>query len=51
MKFYWVLVRYSTQPGSGANRVTIPANDPYQALQMAKALYGPLLLSECAVPV
>jgi hypothetical protein len=48
MNSYWVLVR--TVPGSFI-RVVIQADTPYNAYQMAKAMYGDQLLSASAAPV
>ena len=51
MNQYWVLVKYKNEPGSGFGRVVLNADNPYQASQMARAMYGTLLISEAAVPV
>lgn len=51
MNQYWVMVKYKDEPGSGFGRVTLMADNPFQAIQMAKAQYGRLLISESAVPV
>jgi hypothetical protein len=48
MKFM-VLVRLKDEPGAGLMRVIIEADNGYNALQMAKAQYGRLLLSETAI--
>lgn len=48
MKTFWALVKTSTQPGAGFNRVTIQADNTYMATQLLKGMYGPLLLSESA---
>lgn len=48
MKQFWILVKYSDEPGAGYGKQYINANTPYEAIQMAKALYGRLLLSESA---
>ena len=45
---FWVLVKYKDEPGAGYGRQYINANNPYEAIQMAKAMYGRLLLSESA---
>jgi hypothetical protein len=42
------MVKYKDEPGAGFGRVYINAQDPYQAIQMAKAMYGRLLISESA---
>ena len=47
---YWVLVKYKDEPGAGFGRQYINASNPYEAVQMAKALYGRLLISESATP-
>lgn len=47
---YWVLVKYKNEPGAGFGKQYINASNPYEAVQMAKALYGPLLISESANP-
>jgi hypothetical protein len=51
MNSYWVLVKYKDEPGAGFGRVVLNADNPYQAIQMAKAMYGRLLISESACPV
>ena len=48
MNQFWVLVKYKDEPGAGYGRVIINADNPYQAIQMAKAQYGRLLMSESA---
>ena len=48
MHQYWVLVKYKNEPGAGFGRVVINADNQYQAIQMAKAQYGSLLISESA---
>ena len=45
---FWVFVKFNTSPGSGYARQYINANNPYEAIQMARALYGRLLMSESA---
>lgn len=45
MKTYWFFVR--TVPGSFI-RVTLQADNPYNAYQMAKAMYKDQLISEFA---
>ena len=45
---YWVLVKYKDEPGAGFGKQYINASNPYEATQMAKALYGRLLISESA---
>ena len=47
---YWVLVRYKDEPGAGFGKQYVNATNPYEAIQMAKALYGRLLISESASP-
>lgn len=48
MNQYWVLVKYKDEPGAGFGRVVINADNPFQAIQMAKSMYGRLLISESA---
>ena len=48
MNSFWVLVKYKDEPGAGFGRVVIQADNPFQAIQMAKAQYGRLLISESA---
>ena len=48
MKQFWVLVKYKDEPGAGYGRMYVTANDPFQAIQMARAMYGRLLISESA---
>ena len=50
MNRYWVTVKYKDEPGAGFNRVYLNADNPYQAIQMARAMYGRLLISESANP-
>ena len=45
---FWVLVRYNDAPGSGFSRQHIYASNPYEAIQIARAMYGRLLISESA---
>ena len=45
MNTYWALVE--TVPG-GFMRVTVQADNPYNAYQMLLGMYGPRLLSESA---
>lgn len=51
MNQYWVLVKYKDEPGAGFGRVHVNADNPFQAIQMAKAMYGRLLMSEYASSV
>ena len=48
MNQYWVLVKYKDEPGSGFGRVVINADTPFEAISMARAQYGRLLISESA---
>jgi hypothetical protein len=48
MNQYWVLVKYKDEPGAGFYRAFVNASNIYEATQMAKALYGRLLISESA---
>jgi hypothetical protein len=47
---YWVMVKWKDEPGAGYSRVYINASNPFQAIQMAKSMYGRLLMSESANP-
>ena len=46
MNSYWVMVKYKDEPGAGFGRVYLNADNPFQAIQMAKSMYGRLLSSE-----
>jgi hypothetical protein len=46
MNTYFVLVKTKDEPGAGFTRVPVQSDNPYNAIQMAKALYGRLLISE-----
>lgn len=46
-----VNVKYKDEPGSGWSQVVINAKNPYEAVQLAKAMYGRLLMHEIATPV
>ena len=48
---YMFLVKTSTTPGAGMFQVRLQAPDGWVALQMARAQYGALLLSEAATPI
>ena len=48
MNSYWVMVKWKDEPGAGYSRTYINADNPFQAIQMAKAQYGRLLISESA---
>ncbi len=48
---YWVWVRYKDEPGAGFGKQYVTATNSYEAIQMAKALYGKLLMYEVANPV
>lgn len=50
MNSYWVLVRLNENPGAATVKQYVQADNPYNAIQMAKSLYGRLLLSESAMP-
>ena len=39
---WWVLVRYKDEPGAGFGKQYVTATNAYEAIQMAKALYGKL---------
>ena len=49
MKFM-VLVRTKDEPGAAVIPILIEADNSYNAIQMAKAQYGSLLLTEMAIP-
>jgi hypothetical protein len=51
MNQYWVMVKYKDEPGAGFGRMYVNADNPFQAIQMAKSMYGRLLMSESANPV
>ena len=51
MNQYWVLVKYKDEPGAGFGRVVVNADNPHQAIAMARAQYGRLLISESANPL
>jgi hypothetical protein len=46
MNTYYVLVKFKDEPGAGFGQVPIQASTPYQAIQLARAMYGRLLMSE-----
>jgi len=43
-------VRYKDEAGAGFGRQFVTATNAYEAIQMAKALYGKLLLLKSANP-
>jgi hypothetical protein len=45
---WWVLVRYKDEARAGFGKQYVSATNAYEAIQMAKALYGKLLISESA---
>ena len=45
---FWVMVKYKDEPGAGYCKQYINATTNYEAVQMAKALYGRLLMFEQA---
>ena len=47
---WFVQVRTKDEPGAMVIRQYVSADNSYEAIQMAKALYGRLLLSESAWP-
>ena len=49
-KRYGFLVKYKDEPGAGFGKQYVNATNPYEAIQMAKSLYGRLLISESAFP-
>jgi len=48
MNRYWVMVKYKDEPGAGFGRVFLNADNPFQAIGMARSMYGRLLISESA---
>ena len=50
MNSYWVMVKYKYEPGAGFSRAYISADNPFQAIAMARSMYGRLLMSESANP-
>jgi hypothetical protein len=48
---YWVLVKFKDEPGAGFARQYVTASNQHEATQMARAIYGRLLLTEYATPV
>ena len=48
MNSYWVMVKYKDEPGAGFSRAYINADNPFQAIAMARSMYGRLLISESA---
>ena len=50
MNQYWVMVKYKDEPGAGFTRAVVYADNTFAATQMAKAMYGRLLISESANP-
>ena len=50
MNSYWVMVIYKDEPGAGFSRAYINADNPFQAIAMARSMYGRLLISESANP-
>ena len=51
MKQYWVMVRWSDEPGAGFSKQYITADNPHAAIAFARAMYGNLLISQSACPV
>ena len=45
---WWVFVRYKDEPGSRFCKQYVTAPSAYVEIQIAKALYGKLLMSEVA---
>jgi hypothetical protein len=46
-----VNVKHKNEPGSSWSQVIINARGAHEAIQLAKAMYGPLLMHEIACPV
>lgn len=47
---WFVQVKLKDEPGAGYVRQYVTASNSYEAIQVAKALYGRLLISESAFP-
>lgn len=45
-----VLVKFQNTPGAGFAPMFVNASNAFQAIQVAKSMYGPLLISEYAIP-
>lgn len=50
MNMYKVMIRYSDTPGSAFGWTMVSADNPFQAISMARSMYGTLLISASAVP-
>jgi len=50
MNSYWVMVKWKDEPGAGFSRAYLNADNPFQAISMARSMYGRLLISESANP-
>lgn len=50
MEQFMVLVKTKDEPGAGTFLAYLNARSIYEATQMAKAMYGRLLISESAMP-
>ena len=50
MNSFWVMVKFKDEPGAGSSRVYLNADNCFAAINMAKAMYGRLLMSESANP-
>ncbi len=50
MRQWMVFVRYKDEPGAGVARQYITATSPIEALAMAKAMYGNLLVANGVFP-
>lgn len=48
--WWWALVRCMDEAGAGFGRQYVTASNAYDATQVAKVLYGKLLISESASP-
>jgi hypothetical protein len=51
MNTYKVMVKWKDEPGAGFSYVHVNADNPFAAIQMARSMYGRLLISESAIPV
>lgn len=49
MTRYMVMVRFKNEPGAAVGPMYLQAVSAAQAIEIAKSMYGPLLLSEYAM--
>jgi len=50
-KRYGFLVKYKDEPGAGYGKQYVTAANQYEASQMAKTLFGRMLMTESAVEI